>query len=55
MPSNNSTPEAWELYGYTLVGLKKDSKGTLTQFDYDPNGYEFRLVSAKPLLIHRQI
>jgi len=55
MSSNNSTPEVWDMVRYTLSGLKKDSRGTKIPFEYDANGYEFRLVSAKPLLIHRQI
>lgn len=40
---------------YTLSGLNKNAKGEFDQFEYDSAGYEFRLVSAKPLLIHRQI
>lgn len=55
MSSNNSTPEAWDMVRYTLSGLKRDSRGKNIPFEYDANGYEFRLVSAKPLLIHRQI
>jgi hypothetical protein len=56
MSSNKSTPgssasstaEAWDMSRYTLSGVKKDAKRTKIRFQYDSEGYEFRLVSAKP-------
>jgi hypothetical protein len=55
MSSSNSTPEAWDMTKFTLSVIQKDSQGAKSAVPYDANGYEFRLLSVNPLLIHRQI